>query len=190
MKRFVHESLPARVVFGAGALAELPAEVERLGLARALTLATPQQRRAPRRPRRFSARARPASSRKPRCTRRVDVTDRAMQIVRERGVDGLIAVGGGSTTGLGKAIALRTDLPQIVAPTTYAGSEMTPILGETEGRREDDHPRSSGPAGDRDLRRRSDLVAAAPPCRRPPASTRSRTRWRRSTRRTAIRSSR
>ncbi len=40
-------------------------------------------------------------------------------------------MGGGSTTGLGKAIALRTDLPQIVLPTTYAGSEMTPILGET-----------------------------------------------------------
>src|SRR3546814_9486770 len=46
------------------------------------------------------------------------------------------AIGGGSTTGLGKAIALRTDLPQIVIPTTYAGSEATPILGETvEGRK-------------------------------------------------------
>ena len=62
----------------------------------------------------------------------VAVTERAMEVVRERGVDGLVAVGGGSTTGLAKAIALRTDLPQIVAPTTYAGSEMTPILGETK----------------------------------------------------------
>jgi alcohol dehydrogenase class IV len=42
-----------------------------------------------------------------------------------------VAIGGGSTTGLAKAIALRTDLPQIIVPTTYAGSEMTPILGET-----------------------------------------------------------
>jgi alcohol dehydrogenase class IV len=41
-------------------------------------------------------------------------------------------VGGGSTTGLGKAIALATGLDQIVVPTTYAGSEMTPILGQTE----------------------------------------------------------
>jgi len=41
-------------------------------------------------------------------------------------------VGGGSTIGLGKAIAYRTDLPQLVVPTTYAGSEMTPILGQTE----------------------------------------------------------
>jgi len=44
----------------------------------------------------------------------------------------VVSLGGGSTTGLGKAIALRTDLPQIVVPTSYAGSEATPILGETE----------------------------------------------------------
>ncbi|MGO7924814.1 iron-containing alcohol dehydrogenase, partial [Rhizobium ruizarguesonis] len=56
----------------------------------------------------------------------VDVTEDAMRVVSDKNVDGLIAVGGGSTTGLAKAIALRTDLPQIVAPTTYAGSEMTP----------------------------------------------------------------
>ncbi|KAG6846941.1 hypothetical protein H0H93_010984, partial [Arthromyces matolae] len=46
--------------------------------------------------------------------------------------DCVVSVGGGSTIGLGKAIALRTDLPQIVIPTTYAGSEATPIIGQTE----------------------------------------------------------
>jgi alcohol dehydrogenase class IV len=56
-------------------------------------------------------------------------------VVRERQADCTVALGGGSTTGLGKAIALRTDLPQIVVPTTYAGSEATPILGETDGGR-------------------------------------------------------
>jgi len=64
----------------------------------------------------------------------VTVTERAMVLVRELRVDGLLAIGGGSTIGLSKAIALRTDLPQIAIPTTYAGSEMTPILGETSER--------------------------------------------------------
>lgn len=53
-------------------------------------------------------------------------------MARDLGADVLVSVGGGSTTGLGKAIALRTDLPQIVVPTTYAGSEATGILGQTE----------------------------------------------------------
>ncbi len=63
----------------------------------------------------------------------VDVTEQAMAQVSALRADGVVAVGGGSTTGLGKAIALRTDLPQVVVPTSYAGSEMTPILGETRG---------------------------------------------------------
>jgi alcohol dehydrogenase class IV len=66
----------------------------------------------------------------------VDVSERAVAVARDLRADCTVAVGGGSTTGLGKAIALRTDLPQIVVPTTYAGSEATPILGETiDGRK-------------------------------------------------------
>ncbi|MES9893988.1 MAG: iron-containing alcohol dehydrogenase, partial [Candidatus Thiodiazotropha endolucinida] len=48
------------------------------------------------------------------------------------GADACLAVGGGSTIGLGKAIALETGLPLIVVATTYSGSEMTPIWGLTE----------------------------------------------------------
>jgi alcohol dehydrogenase class IV len=62
----------------------------------------------------------------------VDVTERAMGCVDELRADCIVAIGGGSTIGLGKAIALRSDLPQIAIPTTYAGSEMTDILGETK----------------------------------------------------------
>jgi maleylacetate reductase len=62
----------------------------------------------------------------------VAVTDEAHAHLKEVEADCLIALGGGSTTGLGKALALRTGLPQIVIPTTYAGSEATPILGQTE----------------------------------------------------------
>jgi maleylacetate reductase len=61
-----------------------------------------------------------------------DVTLAALNFVQEKRADCFVAVGGGSTTGLSKALALRTDLPQIVIPTTYAGSEATPILGQTK----------------------------------------------------------
>jgi maleylacetate reductase len=62
----------------------------------------------------------------------VAVTQQALDLLRKRQADCTVALGGGSTTGLDKAIALRTDLSQIVIPTTYAGSEATPILGETD----------------------------------------------------------
>ena len=57
---------------------------------------------------------------------------RAPRRSRELGADCCVTVGGGSTTGLGKAIAL-TSAPILAVPTTYAGSEMTPIYGITEG---------------------------------------------------------
>ena len=63
----------------------------------------------------------------------IEVTERAMQTVHGVRADCVVSLGGGSTTGLGKAIALRTDLPQIVLPTSYAGSEMTPVVGQTSG---------------------------------------------------------
>jgi alcohol dehydrogenase class IV len=62
----------------------------------------------------------------------VGVTLEAIEIVETTDIDCLVSIGGGSTTGLSKAIAFRTGLPQIILPTTYAGSEMTPILGQTE----------------------------------------------------------
>ena len=129
MRDFVYTGMPARVVFGSGALGRLPEEIERLGLRRALVLATPHQA--------ASAQATAAKIGaagvfvEAAMHTPVEVTERALQAAAQWGADGLVAIGGGSTTGLAKAIALRTDLPQIVVPTTYAGSEMTPILGET-----------------------------------------------------------
>jgi maleylacetate reductase len=63
----------------------------------------------------------------------VDVTETAVAAYRSAGADCVVSLGGGSTTGLGKAIATRTGADQIAVPTTYAGSEMTDILGETSG---------------------------------------------------------
>jgi len=129
---FVYNASPARVVFGSGTLAGLPEEVDRLGLSRVLVVATPQQAaEAEALAVRLGGRAAGTFAEAAMHTP-VEVTDRAIAAMTGRGIDGLVAVGGGSTTGLAKAIALRTDLPQIVAPTTYAGSEMTPILGETK----------------------------------------------------------
>jgi alcohol dehydrogenase class IV len=62
----------------------------------------------------------------------VGVTERALEILRTANADSIVGLGGGSTTGLAKALALRSGLPQFILPTTYAGSEMTPILGETK----------------------------------------------------------
>lgn len=131
MLPFVYEPLPARVIFGAGTMVQLGDEVERLGLKRVLVLATPAQRNEAERlaaslGQRTAGVFAGAVMHTP-----VAVTERAMAEVAALGADGVVSVGGGSTIGLGKAIALRRDLPQIVVPTTYAGSEMTPILGET-----------------------------------------------------------
>ncbi|MDQ0469907.1 maleylacetate reductase [Labrys wisconsinensis] len=133
MQPFIYSAHPARVIFGSGTLARLPAEVERLGLERVLVLSTPQQEaEAGALAGRIGTRAAGVFAGATMHTP-VGVTEAAMRHVAAERIDGLVAVGGGSTTGLAKAIALRTDLPQIVAPTTYAGSEMTPILGETQG---------------------------------------------------------
>ncbi len=134
MQGFTYTGLPVRVVFGVGTIDQVVPEAERLGIERALILSTPQQKdMAEQVASLLGARAvgifPEAAMHTP-----VEVTERAMQVVRDAKVDGVVAIGGGSTTGLGKAIALRTDLPQLVLPTTYAGSEMTPILGQTEGR--------------------------------------------------------
>jgi maleylacetate reductase len=133
MQDFVYQSAPMRVVFGTGTQRQLPDELSRLGITRALVLATPRQKELIANIRemigeRFAGVFTGAVMHTP-----VEVTERAMETVREVRADCIVAIGGGSTTGLGKAIALRTDLPQIVLPTSYAGSEMTPVVGQTSG---------------------------------------------------------
>lgn len=132
MQPFVYESAPARVLFGSGTLAQVGDELTRLGAKRALVLATPfQTGDAQALAGQLGSRAAGVFAQAAMHTP-VEITEQAMQAARDAGADVTIALGGGSTTGLGKAIAWRTDLPQIVIPTTYAGSEMTPILGETK----------------------------------------------------------
>lgn len=132
---FTYAANPSRVVFGPGRLAELGAELDRLGVRRPLLLSTPEQAELTEAAQRqLGAQAGGTYARATMHTP-TDVTADALRVLQALGCDGLVALGGGSTIGLGKALALRTDLPQVAVPTTYAGSEMTPILGETEAGR-------------------------------------------------------
>jgi maleylacetate reductase len=132
VQTFTYEALPIRVIFGSGTIAQLSTEAERLRIRRALVLSTPGRAEAQAHDIAALLSERSAGVHAGAVMHTpVGATEQALQAVRERAADAVVAVGGGSTTGLSKAIALRTDLPQIVLPTTYAGSEMTPILGET-----------------------------------------------------------
>jgi maleylacetate reductase len=133
MKPFSYTQLPGRVVFGAGSLDELPREIERLGAKRALVLSTPEQRKqADEVARRLGDRCAGVF---PKAVMHVPIETarEAREEAKRVGADCAVAIGGGSTTGLGKAIALESALPILAIPTTYAGSEMTPIFGITEG---------------------------------------------------------
>jgi alcohol dehydrogenase class IV len=133
MRSFVYNGLPARVVFGAGALAKLPEELQRLGAKRALVLSTPEQKASANEV--AKALGADCAGTYDKATMHVpmEIAEDARRVARELGADACVTVGGGSTTGLGKAIALTSMLPILAVPTTYAGSEMTPIYGLTEG---------------------------------------------------------
>lgn len=132
MTPFVHQALPSRVVFGPGVLARLGDEIQRLGAQRALVLCTPEQTGSAQRVADLLGER--AAGIFAQAVMHVPVeTARAARAEALRvGADCAVAIGGGSTIGLGKAIALESGLPILAIPTTYAGSEMTPIWGLTE----------------------------------------------------------
>ena len=133
MQSFIYDGLPCRVIFGSGTLGKAAGEIERLGCKRALVLSTSEQEQAARDlAASLDSLAAGVFARATMHTP-VDVTEAALDDLHASKADCTVALGGGSTIGLGKAIALRTDLPLIAIPTTYAGSEMTPIIGETAG---------------------------------------------------------
>ena len=132
MNTQAHSLAQQRVRFGTGLRHEAGAEMDLLGCARALVLSTPQQSDmaldvaatlGDKAGGIFSG----AAMHTP-----VDVTTDALQHAESVSADCIVAIGGGSTTGLGKALSFRIGIPHICIPTTYAGSEATPILGQTE----------------------------------------------------------
>ena len=133
MHAFVFDQPAYRVVFGVGSLARLPEEVARLGATRALIVSTAAERAfADDAAQRLGAVAAgvfaEAVMHHPLSTVRA-ARARAAAVA----ADCYVTIGGGTTTGTGKAIALETGMPVLAVPTTYAGSEMTPIYGITDG---------------------------------------------------------
>jgi maleylacetate reductase len=132
MRPFVYDHAAQRVIFGIGSIDRLADEVSRLGARRVLILSTPAERGladdAARRLGPLSAGIfAEAVMHVP-----IESARAARQRAAELKADAYVTIGGGSTTGLGKAIALESSLPIVAVPTTYAGSEMTSIYGLTE----------------------------------------------------------
>ncbi|MFE2219631.1 maleylacetate reductase [Streptomyces canus] len=130
--KFTHATLPQRVVFAAGeSPAAVAAEVEALGGSKVMLIASDREKEL----------ADPIAKEIPVVLRHeevvmhvpVEVAARALRATADAGADILVSVGGGSTTGLAKAVALTTGLPIVAVPTTYAGSEATNVWGLTEG---------------------------------------------------------
>ncbi|MCO5588246.1 hypothetical protein L7F22_042201 [Adiantum nelumboides] len=136
MRTFNHESYPVKVIFGNNTLIKIVDEVKRLKSSHVLLLSTPFQEDLAQR---VSQLLKESESpvkitlySKAVMHTPIEVTQDAMKNMDD--VDCIIAVGGGSTTGLSKAITLQKagGMHQIIVPTTYAGSEATPVVGQTQ----------------------------------------------------------
>ena len=139
MESFIHNTNPARVVFGAGQVARLGEEVERLGCSRTIVVCTPGRAEmaaelsASLGPKRVAVHA------EARMHVPIETAEAGRAATREHKADSVVSIGGGSAIGLGKAIALECDIPLLCVVTTYSGSEMTSACGMVENGRKVQH---------------------------------------------------
>jgi alcohol dehydrogenase class IV len=133
VRPFVLDQPATRVRFGSGAVSEVGAELDRLGAKRVLLIASTSSK---------AEADRIVSDVADRVTARIDETaphvpavsvEEARELAESSRADSVVTIGGGSTTGLGKAVALARPVVFLAIPTTYSGSEMTSIYGITEG---------------------------------------------------------
>lgn len=153
MRAFVYEALPGRVVFGAGCRRRIPDEVDALGAGRVVVVASASADTHAVEV--VAALGAQAVGRFADVAQHVPVSavEALRRLVTDTQADLVVTIGGGSATGLGKAVALDPGVPQLAVPTTYAGSEMTPIWGMTSG----DHKQTG-----RDPRALPDVVVYDP----------------------------
>jgi len=134
-RSFVHEGLPGRIVFGAGSRTRIADELDLLGVRRVLLIAASDLEAlagevATMLGDRVAGRFADVQEHVP-----ASVADQARTVGAAVGADALLSIGGGSSTGTAKAVALTTGLPVVCVPTTYAGSEVTPVWGMTQNGR-------------------------------------------------------
>lgn len=132
MQDFHYKGLPVEVHFGLGKSAQVKDILLEQGYQRVLVITTPNQEKAGQdladKLKEISAGVYPhAVMHVPK-----EVADKAVKFAKDNDIDCCLALGGGSTIGLAKIVALKTQLPIVAIPTTYAGSEMTTIYGLTE----------------------------------------------------------
>ena len=132
MKIFTYDALPGRVIFGPGtSRLRLAEEIERLGVSSILLIASERERKL------VAELCQPLGNRvagiftevRPHVP--IEIAEKAREVARTLKADCLLSIGGGSAIGMAKAIALTDLLPIVAVPTTYAGSEMTPVWGIT-----------------------------------------------------------
>ena len=131
--QFTYRASGGRIVFGSGTMESVADELGLLGVRRAMVLTTPVQEKEGIVLKTLLKDQAVAVFAGAAMHTPVEVTEVALRALAGSDADGIVSLGGGSTTGLGKALAVRTGLRHLTIPTTYAGSEVTPILGETEG---------------------------------------------------------
>ncbi|KAI1141806.1 putative maleylacetate reductase [Hypoxylon sp. FL0543] len=135
MDSFEYNCNPARVVFGSGTIKKVPEELARAKVSKPFLLSTPQQVSHIDILKSVLGDAVSGTFAEATMHTPVEVTEKALEQLKSSGADSIVSIGGGSTVGLGKALSIRTGLFHLTIPTTYAGSEVTPILGETDAGR-------------------------------------------------------
>src|SRR5258705_13173150 len=138
---FIHDAPPQRVVFGAGAITRIGEEAARLGMGRALVIATPGSgaRLGARISELLGSRSAGVHAgaviHVPRAVAQAGLA--AAQAAR---ADGVVAAGGGSAIGLAKIIARDAGLAIMAVPTTYSGAAAARSLGTSAGGRKTHRP--------------------------------------------------
>jgi maleylacetate reductase len=133
MRPFTFDQLPSRIVFAPAALDQVGSEVERLGSAHVMLINDGMTEAAAdvvdgQLGARVALRWNEVAQHVP-----VELAERARAAATQHGIDAVVTIGGGSSTGLAKALALSHRVPIVAVPTTYAGSEQTTIYGLTGG---------------------------------------------------------